>query len=442
MSKINQGVIVFWFRRDLRLEDNTGLYHALHSGYRVLPLFIFDSDILSQLDDKADRRVDFIHQALKGLNDRLAALESSLCVKIGKPLQIFEELLTGFDVKAVFTNRDYEPSALQRDKEIANLLSNHNVDFQTFKDQVIFEWNGVLKADGQPYTVFTPYSKAWKQKLTDSVLQSYDSENEQNYLQFSARIPELKDIGFLKTDLLFSAPSIDEDVILNYDLQRNFPAIQGSTGLSVHLRFGTLSIRKLVKLALRLNESWLNELIWREFFMSILMHFPYVVNGPFKTKYADIQWRNNETEFERWCQGKTGYPIVDAGMRQLNETGWMHNRVRMIVASFLTKHLLIDWRWGEAYFAQKLLDYDLSANNGNWQWAAGCGCDAAPYFRVFNPDEQTRKFDPELIYIRRWVKEFDSLSYSLPMVEHAYARNRALEVYKKGLNTLQDIKNE
>ena len=436
MSKINSGVAVFWFRRDLRLEDNTALFHALKSGHRVLPLFIFDNDILSLLDDKSDRRLDFIHQALSEINDRLSVSGSSLCVRRGKPIQVFEKLLAEFEIKAVFTNRDYEPYALQRDNSIAKLLSNRNIEFLTFGDQVIFEWNEVLKADGQPYTIFTPYSKVWKQKLTDSALQSYDSENEQNYLQFSARIPELKDLGFLKTDLVFSAPFVDEDIIRNYDQQRNFPAIKGGSELSVHLRFGTLSIRKLVKLAQKLNESWLNELIWREFFMSILMHFPYVANGPFKKKYAEIQWRNNETEFERWCLGKTGYPIVDAGMRQLNQIGWMHNRVRMIVASFLTKHLLIDWRWGEAYFAQKLLDYDLSANNGNWQWAAGCGCDAAPYFRVFNPYEQSRKFDPELIYIRRWLKELDSPDYPLPIVEHVYARNRALEVYKKGLNTL------
>jgi len=436
MSKINSGVAVFWFRRDLRLEDNIGLFHALKSGYPVLPLFIFDTDILSHLDDKADRRVDFIHQALLEINVRLASMGSSICVKIGNPLLVFEQLTQEFDIRTVFTNRDYEPYALKRDYSIEKLLNGKNIKFLTFKDQVIYEWNEVLKNNGEPYTVFTPYSKIWKQKLSELAYQRYYSENEQNYLQFSAHLPDLEEIGFLKTDLTFSAPLIDENIVRNYEQTRNFPAIHGSTELSVHLRFGTVSIRKLVKLALELNESWLNELIWREFFISILMHFPYVEKGAFKKKYDEIQWRNNETEFAHWCEGSTGYPIVDAGMRQLNQTGWMHNRVRMIVASFLTKHLLIDWRWGEAYFAQKLIDYDLSANNGNWQWAAGCGCDAAPYFRIFNPAEQTKKFDPELIYIRKWVEELDTFDYPEPIVEHVFARNRALEIYKQGLNTL------
>lgn len=435
MSKINSSVAVFWFRRDLRLEDNTGLFHALKSGYPVLPLFIFDTDILSQLDGNEDKRVDFIHQAIQEIQKKLTVFGSSLLVKIGTPLAIFEELTTEFNIKTVFTNRDYEPYALQRDSSVEKLLSRKNIEFRSFKDQVIFEWNEVLKKNGEPYTIFTPYSNIWKQKLSKLAYQSYTSENEKNYVQFSAQVPKLKEIGFLKTDLLFSAPVVNENIIANYDQTRNFPAIKGSTKLSVHLRFGTIGIRELVKLAMELNESWLNELIWREFFMSILMHFPYVEKRAFKKKYDEIEWRNNETEFERWCEGKTGYPIVDAGMRQLNETGWMHNRVRMVVASFLTKHLLIDWRWGEAYFAQKLLDYDLSANNGNWQWAAGCGCDAAPYFRVFNPVEQTKKFDPELIYIRKWVKDLDTFDYPQPIVEHVFARNRALEIYKRGLNT-------
>lgn len=436
MSKINQSVAVFWFRRDLRLEDNAGLHHALQSGLPVLPVFIFDTDILSQLEDKQDRRVDFIHQVLISLQKEFEGLGSSLWVKTGKVTEVFEQLTEAYDVKAVFCNRDYESNALKRDSNIKNYLHTKGIEFHTFKDQVIFEWNEVLKANGEPYTIFTPYSKVWKQKLSDKDYHAFPSSfSMPEFLkQEKLPVPGLEEIGFQKTDIQFTPPVLDEGIISNYEETRNFPAIEGTTHLSVHLRFGTVSIRKLVLLALNLNEQWLNELIWREFFMSILAHFPYVETGAFKKKYEAIAWRNNEAEFAAWCEGRTGYPIVDAGMRQLNETGWMHNRVRMVVASFLTKHLLIDWRWGEAYFANKLIDYELSANNGNWQWAAGCGCDAAPYFRVFNPTEQTKRFDPELKYIRKWIKDLDSFSYPQPIVEHTFARNRALEVYKKGIN--------
>jgi deoxyribodipyrimidine photo-lyase len=436
MTKINKPIVVFWFRRDLRLEDNAGLFHALQSGMPVLPLFIFDTEILSQLDDKQDRRVDFIHQAITKMAQNLEQSGSTLVVKVGKPLEVFQQLTSEYEIRSVYTNRDYEPNALIRDKGIENYLRAKNIAFQTYKDQVIFEWNEVLKSNGEPYTIFTPYSKIWKANLRKEDYQSFNSQTlVSNFIKTEKQIiPDLSEIGFQKTDYTYTSPVLNENVVMTYDATRNFPAIEGTTGLSTHLRFGTISTRQLVAKAVKLNEQWLNELIWHEFFMSILVHFPYVVNGAFKKKYDSIEWRNNETEFELWCKGKTGYPIVDAGMRQLNETGWMHNRVRMIVASFLTKHLLIDWRWGEAYFASKLLDYDLSANNGNWQWAAGCGCDAAPYFRVFNPTEQTKKFDPELKYIRKWVKEFDTLDYPQPIVEHAFARNRALEAYKKGIN--------
>ncbi|MEI8085256.1 MAG: deoxyribodipyrimidine photo-lyase [Paludibacter sp.] len=436
MTKINKNLAVFWFRRDLRLEDNAGLFHALQSGSPILPLFIFDTDILSQLDGKHDRRVDFIHQALTSLQIQLEALGSTLCVKIGKPLDIFTQLAEEYDITAVYTNRDYESSALQRDKNIKEFLDSKSIKLLTFKDQVIFEANEVLKSNGEPYTIFTPYSKIWKQNLSEKSYISFPSQQLINQFVKVEKmpIPTLEEIGFQKTDMQFIPPTVDENIIASYDETRNLPAVEGTTRLSVHLRFGTVSIRKLVALALKLNEVWLNELIWREFFMSILVHFPHVETGAFRQKYEGIAWRNNETEFDAWCKGKTGYPIVDAGMRQLNETGWMHNRVRMVVASFLTKHLLIDWRWGEAYFANKLIDYELSANNGNWQWAAGCGCDAAPYFRVFNPSEQTKRFDPDLKYIRHWVKELDSFDYPQPIVEHSFARNRALEVYKKGLN--------
>jgi deoxyribodipyrimidine photo-lyase len=436
MTKIKQTVSIFWFRRDLRFEDNHALFEATKSETQVLPLFIFDTDILSQLEDKNDRRVDFVYQALTDLQNKLLPLGRSLCIRTGKPLDIFKTLLEEYDVKAVYTNSDYEQSAIARDKEIETFLSTNSIRFLSFKDQVIFEWNEVLKANGEPYTIFTPYSKVWKQKLSENELLPYPSEDFISKFSPTEQptFPSLSDIGFNKTDMVFSTPILDKNIIANYENTRNIPAIEGTTRLSIHLRSGTVSIRKVVACALETNEQWLNELIWREFFMSILVHFPHVETGAFRKKYEAIAWRNNEKEFEAWCEGKTGYPIVDAGMRQLNETGWMHNRVRMIVASFLTKHLLIDWRWGEAYFANKLIDYELSSNNGNWQWAAGCGCDAAPYFRVFNPTEQTKRFDPELKYIRKWVKEFDTFDYPQPIVEHSFARNRALEAYKNGIN--------
>jgi len=436
MTKIKQTVSIFWFHRDLRFEDNHALFEATKSETQILPLFIFDTDILSQLEDKNDRRVDFVYQALTDLQNKLLPIGRSLCIRIGKPLDIFKILLEEYDVKAVYTNSDYERSAIARDRAIEAFLKTNSIRFLSFKNQVIFEWNEVLKTNGEPYSIFTPYSKVWKLKLSKNDLLPYPSEDFINkFIPLEhPSFPSLTDIGFNKTDMVFSTPVLDKNIIANYENTRNIPAIEGTTRLSIHLRFGTISIRKAVACALETNEQWLNELIWREFFMSILVHFPQVETGAFRKKYEAISWRNNEKEFEAWCEGRTGYPIVDAGMRQLNETGWMHNRVRMIVASFLTKHLLIDWRWGEAYFANKLIDYELSSNNGNWQWAAGCGCDAAPYFRVFNPTEQTKRFDPELRYIRKWVKEFDTLNYPQPIVEHSFARNRALETYKNGIN--------
>ena len=436
MKKINTEIGLFWFRRDLRWEDNHALFEALQNDIPILPIFIFDTEILSQLEDKYDRRVDFIHQALVHLQKKIEAMGSTLYVRAGKPLEIFKNIFDEYNVKAVYTNSDYELSAIKRDKEIQDYLQSKNIPILFFKDQVIFEWNEVLKTNGEPYSIFTPYSKIWKQKLTEKHLATYSSDGWlHNLLQCENEFQiSLSDIGFNKTDIEFEIPILDSNIISNYENTRNFPAIEGTTRLSIHLRFGTLSIRKAVALALETNEQWLNELIWREFFMSILKHFPHVEKGAFRQKYEAITWRNNENEFATWCQGKTGYPIVDAGMRQLNATGWMHNRVRMIVASFLTKHLLIDWRWGEAYFANKLIDYELSSNNGNWQWAAGCGCDAAPYFRVFNPTEQTKRFDPNLNYIRQWVPEFETLDYPQPIVDHSFARKRALETYKTGLN--------
>jgi deoxyribodipyrimidine photo-lyase len=430
-----QDIVVFWFRRDFRWEDNHGLYCALNSGYPVLPLFIFDSEILKKLEDKSDKRVQFIYNQCQVLNDKFSEFDSCLKVKYSQPLYVWRELINEYKIKSVYTNHDYEPYAIDRDLEIKEFLAAKSISFHSFKDQVIFEKSEVVKADGLPYTVFTPYSKVWKARLAAQPIQTYPSESLlKNLLKFQSHSPKLREIGFLPVDLKVSNLNINiDETIKNYHLTRNIPSNQdGTTRLSIHLRFGTVSARQLVLKAMNVNETWLNELIWREFFMQILYHFPKVVHQSFKEKYDKIPWRNNELEFEIWCQGKTGYPIVDAGMRELNETGFMHNRVRMIVASFLTKHLLIDWRWGEAYFAEKLLDYELSANNGNWQWAAGTGCDAAPYFRVFNPSEQARKFDSDALYINKWLSPDDLMIP--PMVEHSFARNRALEVYKKALN--------
>lgn len=420
---------IFWFRRDLRVEDNAGLCQALASGFPVLPIFIFDTAILDALENKSDRRVDYIHQALSAINLALKNYHSKLTSFYGKPLEIFQQLSQEYDIQAVFCNRDYEPQAIERDTEIYNFFKSQLIPFKAFKDQVIFDKKEVLKNDGTPYTVYTPYAKKWKEILTEKDYHIHKADFNYFLKQDFTEIHSLKEIGFKKTDLHFKTPTLEEKIIDEYDKYRDFPALQKTTQLGIALRFGTISIRKCVDFALQHNQTWLGELIWREFFMQILYHFPKVVNQSFKAKYDFIEWRNDEQEFELWCTGKTGYPIVDAGMRQLNKTGYMHNRVRMIVASFLCKHLLIDWRWGEAYFAEKLNDYDLSANNGNWQWAAGCGCDAAPYFRVFNPALQTEKFDKNFDYIKRWLPEFGTEKYPKPIVEHRFARDRALKIY-------------
>jgi len=433
-------IAVFWFRRDLRLQDNRGLFQALNSSYPVLPIFIFDRNILEPLSDKKDKRVNFIYDIVKKINDDLKTFHASLFIMHDEPLKAFEKLCSRFYVREVYANHDYEPYAIKRDKEIAEYLQSKEIAFQTFKDQVIFEKAEIVKNDGTPYTVFTPYSNRWKEEYKAQKPVFYPSEKTgANFLKSQPfHFPSLKSIGFEKNDPRIAPLEIDRQIISSYDKNRNIPALDGTTKLSVHLRFGTVSVRELATLANELNDHWLNELIWREFFMMILFHFPRLVTESFKMAYDHIPWRNDEKEFNAWCKGETGYPIVDAGMRELNETGFMHNRVRMIVASFLAKHLLIDWRWGEAYFAEKLLDYELSSNNGNWQWAAGCGCDAAPYFRVFNPTEQTKKFDPGLIYIKKWIRDFDSYQIH-PIVEHEFARKRALAVYQKAL---AEAKNE
>lgn len=430
-----QKISIFWFRRDLRLDDNAGLYHALKSDNPVLPIFIFDTNILNDLEDKKDKRVAFIHDTLKELQKELKQLGSSLYILYTTPQEAFKKLCSEYDVDTVYTNTDYEPYANERDKDIADYLLSNDVRFFKYKDQVIFQKEEVLKNDGSPYTVYTPYSKKWKQKLNNFYLKPYPTEKYfDNFLKTDPlSFPSIDDIGFEYIDYSVVDPELDKSIAKDYKNTRDIPSVKGTTRLSVHLRFGTISTRKLTAESMAISEKLLNELIWREFYQMILWHFPDVVSESFKKEYDNIEWRNNEQEFKQWCKGETGYPIVDAGMRELNETGYMHNRVRMIVASFLTKDLLIDWRWGEAYFAKKLLDYDLASNNGGWQWAAGSGCDAAPYFRVFNPYLQTKKFDPELKYIRKWVPEFEEFTYTKPMVDHSEARKRCLAVYKAAL---------
>lgn len=432
----HQQVSVFWFRRDLRLDDNAGLYHALKSGHPVLPVFIFDKEILSQLEDKDDARVTFIYQTVEALDNELNRLGSSLLVIYDKPEHAWNKLIKEYKISAVYTNHDYEPYAKTRDEAISALLNRHAISFNTYKDQVIFDRNEVIKDDGKPYTVYTPYMRKWYQKLTPFYLKAYPNKKYfKNLYQTKAFQPlPLKQIGFEKSDYGF--PVINyKKLIADYGKNRDFPAIKGTTHIGLHLRFGTISIRELARTANEHQEkTWLNELIWREFYMMILYHFPETADYAFRPEYDNIKWINNESQFEAWCRGQTGYPLVDAGMRELNETGYMHNRVRMVVASFLSKHLLIDWRWGERYFARKLLDYEMASNIGGWQWSAGSGTDAAPYFRIFNPESQLKKFDPNLEYVKKWVPEYADFSkYPKPIVDHAFARNRCLKAFKEAL---------
>jgi deoxyribodipyrimidine photo-lyase len=423
-------VSVFWFRRDLRLEDNTALNHALLSGRPVLPVFIFDENIISELP-RNDARVNFIFQNLENIDKFLKQRGSSLLCLTGDPVTVFGKLITEYPVTNVFLNKDYEPYALQRDKKIKSLLSDKGIGLHAYKDHVIFEENDILKSDGTPYTVFTPYKNKWLEQLEKIPEKNSNSHPVDHFFKFKSQLPPLKKIGFEKSTISIRDYRIPE--AMEYTKGRDFPNVYATSNLGPHLRFGTVSIRKILSLLKPEHEVFLSELIWREFFMQILFHFPQVEKNNFKSKYDGILWRNNEKEFERWCNGTTGFPLVDAGMRELNETGYMHNRVRMVTASFLCKHLLIDWRWGEAYFAEKLLDFELSSNNGNWQWAAGTGCDAAPYFRIFNPEMQHKKFDPQHQYVLKFIPEFKTLKYPKPMVEHKFARERALETYKKGI---------
>ena len=431
MDKIS----IFWFRRDLRLHDNKALFHALQSEEKILPIFIFDIDILKKIP-KDDARISFIYSELKAMNMHLESFGTEIKMFHGNPKDVFRSLMKNYTIVKVFTNHDYEPYAIKRDLDIKEVVSSSKIDFQTYKDQVIFEKNEITKKDGKPYVVYTPYSKKWLEKYETNKPENYPSEDllDRLYKKTKSETLTLSDIGFIETSIPIKNYIFNSRIINEYEETRNFPALDNTSKLGPHLRFGTVSVRQMVSRADAYeNKIFLKELIWREFFMQILWHFPETHKNSFKSKYDRIIWRNNEKEFKKWCEGNTGYPMVDAGMRQLNKTGFMHNRVRMLVGSFLCKHLLIDWRWGEAYFAEKLHDYEMSSNVGNWQWVAGTGVDASPYFRIFNPTSQIQKFDKELKYIKKWVPDFQEITYPSPMVEHKFARERCLKTYKDAL---------
>lgn len=430
--------IIFWFRRDLRLHDNHGLHMALRDGAAVVPVFIFDRHILADLEDRSDPRITFIHDEVISMKETLEDQGSTLLIRHGDPLDEIVRIARERQAGAVYANHDYEPYARERDERVRKSLQESGIRFLTFKDQVIFEKDDILKDNGEPYTVFTPYSKRWKASLRDGSFQEFDClAFRKNYFR-SVPMPgiTLQEMGFVRSEREFPSREIDPDRLAVYHIFRDFPGLEGTSRLGLHLRFGTISIRHLAGLAAEINETYLNELIWREFYMMILWHFPQVAKASFKPEYDRIRWRNDEKEFKAWCGGNTGFPIVDAGMREMNRTGYMHNRLRMVTASFLTRLLLIDWRWGEAYFAARLLDYEMASNNGGWQWSAGTGCDAAPYFRIFSPDSQTHRFDPDRLYIKKWVPETGTEQYAGTLVDYRAARGRAIETYRKALRGL------
>lgn len=430
-------ITLFWFRRDLRLHDNAGLYYALRSENPVVPVFIFDKTILDDLDNKEDKRLTFIHQNILEIQRELQTLGADILVFYGHPTDVWQELSEKYDIAEVFTNTDYEPYATERDTAVARILRSRKAELKAYKDQVIFEKQEILSGQNTPYTVFTPYSRMWREKCNDFYLSSYPNKKYfKNFLKWGgSTIPSLQEMGFKSTDTDFPSSEISAELLENYETSRDFPAMEGTSRIGIHLRFGTVSIRELARFAKKHSNLYLNELIWREFYQQILSNFPHVGKGKaFRAPYDDINWGYDKEAFQKWCDGKTGYPLVDAGMRQMNAIGFMHNRVRMVVASFLAKHLLLNWRLGEAYFAEKLLDYDLAANNGGWQWAVGSGTDAAPYFRIFNPEAQAKKFDPKGEYIKKWVPEFGTNAYPEPMVDHKMARERCLREYKKALD--------
>ena len=428
-------MVIFWFRRDLRLDDNHALFKALKSGYDVLPIFIFDSNITNKLNQN-DHRLNYINNILDGLNKKLSKNKKKIYIYKGDPIEIISKLIIKLKIKEIYLNKDYEPYARDRDDKIEKLCVANNVSYNSFKDHVIFEEDQIVKKDGTPYVVYTPYSRKWIEKFQSNQVNSYPSELNLGGLVDSDKIREVNYLmNFKKNIINPKTYKLNKDLIDKYEETRNYPALDSTSRIGVNLRFGTVSTRKIVKTSSeRSNNTFLKELIWREFFIQILWHFPHTTEKSFKDKYERIEWRNNMDDFKLWCDGKTGYPIVDAGMNQLNKTGFMHNRLRMVVGSFLCKHLLIDWRLGEKYFADKLFDYEQASNVGNWQWVAGCGVDAAPYFRIFNPDEQQKKFDKELQFIKKWIPNYDKDNYINKIVDHKFARERCLNTYKKALN--------
>jgi len=468
---------LFWFRRDLRLQDNTALYYALNNADTVACIFVFDKNILSELG-KADTRVDFLWHTLNSLKEELKQLGSDLIIVHDNPEKIIPELAIKYGVSAIYCNEDYEPKARQRDRTVAELVREKNIDFFSYKDQCVFSKEEILNSQHQAYTVFTHYAQAWRKKFTLDFIKEYPSESFLNKLaKFKTqKIPELSSIGFEQTNIskmkigfsnkeavqLFN--TFTEKKINHYKVLRDFPSISGVSYLSVHNRFGTISVRHLLREAIMLKDqnpmneesidTWISELIWRDFYFQLLYNFPHVAYEPFHSEYNDFPWENDMEKFQKWCDGETGYPLIDAAMKQLNQTGYMHNRLRMVVASFLTKHLLVDYRLGEQYFAAKLLDFDLSANNGGWQWAASTGCDAQPYFRIFNPILQSEKFDPHGKFIKKMLPIFSlidekyvhnpseykeelkmlginlGIEYPEPIVNHKQARQRTLDIFK------------
>jgi deoxyribodipyrimidine photo-lyase len=428
-------VNIFWMRRDLRLDDNTALFHALKTRENVLPVYIGNPEILAQKTIGFDYRINFVYETLQQIKIELEKFGSSLYVAHGQPIDVFKGLIEKYHICSVYCNRDYEPFNIRRDADIERFLKTWNIEFLTYKDHILFEKNELVKNDGKPYTVFTPYKNRFLDKLNNDIVRPFKTSLYfHNFMRIKPfKMPSLESLGFSKVDIDFPLKSLPKSLLENYEKNRDYPAINGTSRLSIHLRFGTVSIRKITAYAMLHSLTFLSELIWRNFYSQILWFYPQVTNRAFKPAYDYIQWENDQDMFQRWCDGLTGYPLVDAGMRELNQTGFMHNRVRMVTASFLCKHLLVDWRWGETYFAGKLNDYDLASNNGGWQWAASSGCDAVPYFRIFNPELQAQRFDPDFIYIKKWVPEFGTKDYPDRIIDHSFARDRAIKRYREGL---------